>query len=685
MKFPTLLYLVFLSPLATLNAATRDDAILTPKQAAAERDRSIAAALASKTSLSDLFDTTQITGAQIDESAVKAIIRVDPAGLRPGSVKSLAEGFTLAYANLDKGIPTKLSIAPGTYREVAPEAPFKWSEQEIARKTLFIIEGEEPEKVIWSGADVFPLSAWKNEGDGYYSHDWPYQWGFGTQHASSGTKAAIAYRAEQVFISDRPLKPRLLEMVQMANLWGVKGTPKDAPPPSWTYTHTVAPKTVLNEWEFGVLEREENGRKLWMRLPPGEKPDETSIEVSVRRHLLTFVGKENLVIRNLNIVRVANGGAIGPDLAPARVPIRFARYANQARGQNILIERCRFLWNSGKGFHVDGDNITLRDVESSYNGYSGMEVTGCKNSLWIRTTTNFNLWRARWGGTRDYWTGGVKVTRMDGHLVLGHTSLGNPDWGFWHDIWNRRIYMQDVVLIDNNNGLFWELSQGPFDGRRILSANDTMAYHSILVGPCRLSDSILSTGRQASSQNRHFVVRMGSTNRAKDNTELDRLLKESGLTHGFELQRTIVTASPDFGRNLFHYRDERDPEASGFTPILYRGTDNVLWAPSNELPATVEIKKREKVTDGTNRDLTSTAKDRINLEDWISGKGFPGQEINARVLDPGFVDPLNGDFRFRKQSPLAKEAGRYLQFSLSPEQRSAIKSYLEGGWLDNKD
>jgi hypothetical protein len=209
-----------------------------------------------------------------------------------------------------------------------------------------------------------------------------------------------------------------------------------------------------------------------------------------------------------------------------------------------------------------------------------------------------------------------------------------------------------------------------------------LAIYQYNTGRCNVDDSIFSTGRAAGKGISHFLYRLGGSDRFDPHAkELVGQVIEPTLT----ASRSIFHVAPDFKLNLFHYRDERDPGREGYKPYAYTGTDNILWAPTNDLPATVEIKKREAITDGTNRDGTSTAKDRISLSDWIDGKGFPGKEIKPRVLDPGFMDPLNGDFRFRKDSPLAADAARYPQFTLSPEQRAALKSYLEGGWLDYQD
>lgn len=244
--------------------------------------------------------------------------------------------------------------------------------------------------------------------------------------------------------------------------------------------------------------------------------------------------------------------------------------------------------------------------------------------------------------------------------------------------------MQDVTLLDNHAGLFWELSQGPFEASRVLSASDVLSLYMYNVSACSISDSIISTGRKERAGISHFLFRMGGSDRSDPHAQL---LIGVFQDYRISAKNMIFHASPGFARNVFHYRDERDSTRSEYKPCTYRGENNVILAPSNDLPVTFDIRKMEVVTDGANREQDKKRGwgERVPLAQWLNGVGYTGSETNARNIDPGFVDPLNNDFRFLADSPLAADSARYLQVTLTPEQRAELKEYLTGGWLDYKD
>ncbi len=630
-------------------------AVVSAAQAEALRTAAIEAALTSKTSLSDLFDTTAITGAQIDENTVQKIIRVDASG-KKADTTSLADGFQKAYDSLMRGVPTKLVLAPGIYRESAPA--LDWT-AEPARSTMFVVEGEG--EVQWTGADVFPLSKWKNEGDGLYSHPWPHQFGNYAWRWDSN-RALVSQRSEMAFLNDRPLKPRILETYATTGV-GLR-TPKGEKI-THTYSNFRDAKTILRPGEFGVIERAENGQKIWIRVPAGEVLKEDSIEVSVRRNLIRFVDKHNLVLRNLTVLRVAN--------EPHRRAIHFAAFGGPL-STNVLIDRCRFLWNANTGMQIAGEKWTVRDTESSYNGRSGLNTDGLKDALWINNTTNFNNWRGHWGGDTGFASAAVKAHRTDGHLVLGHTSIGNADHGFWYDIDCKNIYMQDVTLVDNlNHGtLHWELAAGPFHGRRLLLANADRSFYVFNTGHSRLEYSIITTAGQHSLPNFEQAFRFGGN----DRTDAHAITSQAAFFKPrVEIRNTVLAVQPPFSRGLIEWTDVRDPDKETYHPYTYTGSGNTFWAPASRQPVTYNIKKGVATNDGSNQiDEGGTA---TTLQGWIDAR-----ESGSRIADPGLVAPGDYDFRFTPESPLASEAARYPQVVLTPRQITALRNFIYGSWLE---
>jgi hypothetical protein len=171
--------------------------------------------------------------------------------------------------------------------------------------------------------------------------------------------------------------------------------------------------------------------------------------------------------------------------------------------------------------------------------------------------------------------------------------------------------MQDVTFLDHHAGLFWELWQGPFDGKRIRSTSDLLSLYMYNVSACSISDSIISTGRKARADISHFLFRMGGSDGSDPDAQT--LI---GIFQDYKIsaKNMIFHASPGFARNVFLFCDERDSTREDYTPYSHTGSDNVIWAPSNEQPATIEVKKRKTISDGTNREATNTAKDLINLD-----------------------------------------------------------------------
>ena len=292
----------------------------------------------------------EAVGARIDEGAVRATVVVDP----KGSVRTLGEGFAQAYQSVRKGIPTRLLIRPGTYREAV--LGLDWSKGKAA-DTLLVVEGRG--KVVWTGADVFPLGSWAKVGP-LYRHPWPYRWG--NFAYSWSAKGLIGHRSEMVFVDGEPLMPRILERYETE---GIVQDPAKPGEVGYRFLGRRDPDAVLGPGEFGVVERPEDEPALFLR--PKENLAPNAIEVSVRRNLLDLRGKGRVVLRNVAFTGAANDDAdFGADNA-----IRFA-IAGDRRSHDVLIDRCKVLWSAQTGLHIDGDRWTIRDSEFSFKGGSGV-------------------------------------------------------------------------------------------------------------------------------------------------------------------------------------------------------------------------------------------------------------------------------------------------------------------------
>lgn len=137
------------------------------------------AAIRTTAVLTCLMATAFAQHARVDESAIQVTLYVDAAhgdDANDGTTllnatKTIGAAMDKARQNVRNGIPTRVFIGNGTYRE-----SFGTGTDDA---TLLVIEGEEAGKVIVSGSDVFPASAWTDEGDGVYSLPWTHNWGGG--------------------------------------------------------------------------------------------------------------------------------------------------------------------------------------------------------------------------------------------------------------------------------------------------------------------------------------------------------------------------------------------------------------------------------------------------------------------------------------------------------------------------
>jgi hypothetical protein len=107
---------------------------------------------------SDDLTVPRAEGARVRESEIRRTITV-PSFQAP----NLYVGFRLAHASVAKGVPTKLRIRTGTYRESVLDLNWR---QGKAADTLLVVEGVG--RVVWTGSDPYPFSRWKRDGE-YYS------------------------------------------------------------------------------------------------------------------------------------------------------------------------------------------------------------------------------------------------------------------------------------------------------------------------------------------------------------------------------------------------------------------------------------------------------------------------------------------------------------------------------------
>ncbi len=607
-----------------------------------------------------------ITGARIDESAVRAEVIVDPsAPADSGVARTLAEGFARAREHLAEGTPTRLLLKAGLYRETATDLGLA---EGTARDTLLVVEGEAHGRVVITGADLFPASAWQDLGDGLFVTAWPHR--FGNASPDWGPPRLIGHRSEMVFLGDRPLRQIILDEYQVKGIGQSLSTLERAAKPSWTYQRTLDPRATLLAGEFGVTEHQDDGR-LYVRLAPGEKIPAEGLEVSVRRNLINFGSRGNLVLRNLVFTRAANS-LTGPR------PVNFGN-VGEFGPRDVLIERCDFLWNNSTALSLGGAGWTLRDNRFNYNGGLGITGWGASEMLWERNQTSFNGWRVWRGGEIAWFSGGVKLHYVKRHWVRGHESIANVSTGFHYDIACRDVWNEDLVLIDNApGGLVYELGVGPFRARRVLAVGGSMNGGTTLrlwhVKNALIQDSVFYNnyaGRAWGNAEPAILADARISGRRDAHARKDPF--EGSI---LQLERTVL-ALGDAQPRLLRFSDRRKPEDRS-APFRWIGEGNIYAFPG---------------ADGAERFLIPGRDGKEapqNLAAWRSAADVTERDLAhaPRALR----DPENGDYRLVSGRPFDALASRLPSRVLSAAEREARDAFFAwigydrvGGELSNPD
>jgi hypothetical protein len=596
-----------------------------------------------------LFDRVPVaTGARVDEASIRKVIVVSQAS---GPIRTLQKAFLLAHSFVVRGIPTRIEILPGTYRESV--IGLDWAAGKAA-ETPLVVQGVG--EVVWTGADVFPKSEWRKVGD-LWSHPWPYHWG--NFAYSWSAKGLIGHRSELAFLNDQPLRPRILEQYKVT---GIVQDPAKPSQVSYTYLGVRDANSVLCPGEFGVTERSDNEPRIFARPLKSEVVGPNSFEVSVRRNLLDLRGKSEVVLRNISFTRTANDD----DDFGANNAIRFS-IDEHHRSHDVFIDRCKVLWSAQTGLHIDGDRWTVRDSEFSYNGGSGIASGRSADILWERNKTDFNVWRLWRAGELGYYTGGFKMHETTGHTIAGHESIGNCTMGAWWDVHCRNVRIQDLVAVGNAANLQFELCEGPFAANRILLAGGRAGDGQLRMwehGASELTNSILYSNYFGAGNTGLYNLRwFGRT---------DVHAKMAKITAGVNTaQRNIFVAGPNVP-NFGMIDDIRGAEWSGREPLSYRGIDNVFWNPAVHDFQSHWIKDSDRTGE-----LAARA---VSVLDW---KRYPTySEVGFKCFDPELADPEHNNYRFSPSSRLYGSREQYPQIRLSEALRKEWTWFV--GWSGYK-
>jgi len=385
--------------------------------------------------------------AQIDESSVTKTIVVDPAG--KGDVTTLSAAIDLLNAEPD--VAMKVILREGVYREEVNVIKPRTA-------SATILEGEG--KVVISGADVW--TDWTEE-DGLLFAEWPYDWGLAAYDNHYKIKNDLGRRCEIVRVNDSRLTQ-------------------------------VASKNEVTDGSFWV---DEEGDRLWMKLPKDLTLEDAVVEVSVRQQLFWARQVNNLVLRNLTFAHAANG-------VQHEVEGRFAVavFGNSASGSHhelenvshhLLIENCHFTGNNSSGATIGNyHHVRLHRSSFSDNGNTGTSPSRMRYLEISECRFNDNNWRVGgYGKFYDWAPAGTKIWQCADVLIRDSEFLRNKAAGLWLDWQHERFVIRNIKANDNYSaGLYIEASIGPFlvaDSE--FKRNGHTAYHGTNHGGVLIAES----------------------------------------------------------------------------------------------------------------------------------------------------------------------------------------------------
>lgn len=426
------------------------------------------------------------------------VVRADPSDESGKSFTSIKEAWAEVQLMLADGLPVRLEIGPGVYREWLGKLMDSIPNKDVALRVPLWIEGSGPAQTIISGAleDTQAQSEdWElvEGSEDVYGVEWEHNWerdaGPWIDGHLVGFKEEATVR-EQIYLNGKPLRLVLAEKYQWSDVDG-KGGKRG----TFKFDHFDESRLNLEPGQFTVVSSEESPddvtNKLYIRLPEGITWEAVpSLEIpsyTGRRYesLVDIREKDNLIIRNLGI-QYGNAGVAVASLA-------------LSKGKNILLESIKVTNCVNVGISLKNlENVELRNVESSDNGIMGINAGESKNLTLSNCVTNGNNYRGAWEGFIHWHPSGVKLGNCHDVKVVRHIAMGNHANGVWNDVYCTNILFSNCFLYGNRRvGAMLELADASKGGNyvvqdSIIARNGAAGVFISMVLDTKITGSLLA-------------------------------------------------------------------------------------------------------------------------------------------------------------------------------------------------
>lgn len=461
---------------------------------------------------------------EIDESIIERTLYVLPTannvvanGSRNTPFTTINAAIKAVHASLNDGVPTKLVLGPGLYREniaalLTPNAKSgnNW------RNTLFVLEGSVPGEVILSGSIEhdgeldFRPNTWQHlPGEkNIYVHDWPYpSTADGGPWMNTFGFALLTgpyQRSESIWINGQPLLQKVVESYRWHDPDGSAGladqgtgraADRNNQPGQLVFNQLrhEDPATALSEpWTFCVYTDEQAPAalrgKVFIRLPDGVTIDSAGpIEVArwngAKAPLLNVQRKHNFVLRNL-VLQHNTQSMLNCAL-------------NIERCQNFILEDIRIAHNAAGGLRVQrSERGAFYRVAVLDNGAIGISNGNSRQLLYEDCEASFNNYRGGWSGWLSWHPSGFKSGGVHNVTKRRFVAVGNYANGLWYDVYCTNVLVEDSLFYGNRRmGLMFELTQpngGPHVARNcIFASNDNCGVYITMAANTSLLNSII--------------------------------------------------------------------------------------------------------------------------------------------------------------------------------------------------
>lgn len=368
----------------------------------------------------------------------------DAAGDAEHPLATIGEGVRRAQAYNAEGVPVRILVGAGTYREsVELQRGGQQTEAPI------VLQGARDGGTVITGADRY--TAWTPAPGGLFVHAWSHRFGasampdgWGGWWEASGIDDVLL-RRELVVVNGQPLR----QVTDRGRLAAEAGT-------------------FLVDEALG---------QLVVHAPAGVDLRQSGAEVAVRPVVLAGEGLVATTIRDL-VVRHAASPVQGSAV----------RIGN-SRG--LVVDGVRVEQNAWAGLSiVTSSDVTIRRSAAVDNGVMGFSAFRVERIVLEDSENSRNNWRGADAGFTD-WDTGSKFVGVRDMVVRRYRAVGNRTHGLWFDHDNARVVIEDVFVAENDGlGVFLEASQGPIEIR-----GSTICRNAVGVRDGR-SDNVTLTGNR---------------------------------------------------------------------------------------------------------------------------------------------------------------------------------------------